>query len=147
MSIDLLYEAPEDDETIVVQWLSSLRRTGITRRSGDELPFTLVRHVAGSENVDVGTADSIVSVHTLCDRADGEVAARNEAKLTHRRMLELARTLPVFALPDGRNVGVDYVAVSESPLWEPFGDEQILRKVGRYLIGLMYTDQPDPAGS
>lgn len=143
---ELLDTCPDDVEAVVVAWLSPLRRCAVTRVAGDELPFTLVKHVAGSESVDVGTADPVVSVHTLCDRADGQAEAATEAQLTHRRMLLLARTLEPFTLPDGTGVGIDYVTVVESPIWVPYTD-QILRKVGRYAIGLTYTDQPDPLGS
>lgn len=146
---DLLFsEAAEDVEAVLVAWLTPLRRCSVKRVSGDELPFTLVKHVAGSESAGVGLADPIVSVHTLCDRGEGYAAAADEAQSTHRRMLLLARTLDwQITLADGTEVAVDYVTVVESPIWVPYTDE-ILRKVGRYQIGLTYTTQPDlPAGS
>ena len=64
------------------------------------------------------------------------------------RMLLLARTLDwQITLPDHTEVAVDYVTVVESPIWVPYTD-QILRKVGRYQIGLTYTEHPDvPYGS
>lgn len=136
---------PDDVEAVVVAWLTPLRRTAITRAAGDELPFTLVRCVAGSE--ELFFADPVVSVHTLCDRASGEAAAAAEAQSTHQRMLQLKNTIDwTIVLPNGREAAVDYVTVTESPRWEQYSD-QILRKVGRYEIGLTYTDQPGDYGS
>ena len=146
---DLVFNDCADDvEAVMVAWLTPLRRCSVTRIAGDELPFTLVKHVAGTENPGEGLADPIVSVHTLCDRSYGESEAAYEAQLTHRRMLLLARTLDwQITLPDHTEVAVDYVTVVESPIWVPYTD-QILRKVGRYQIGLTYTEHPDvPYGS
>jgi hypothetical protein len=134
----LLDEAAEDIEEAVVAWLNPLRRSSAFRRTGDPLPFTLVTHVAGKECVEEGTADPIVSVHTLCDKALGEDAAAAECKNTHRRMLLLARELPDITLTDGRIVSIDYCEVVESPIWVFYSD-LILRKVGRYQIGLSFV--------
>ena len=143
---EVLNECANDAEAVVVAWLSTLRRTSIIRRAGDELPFTLVKEITGAESVDKGTAERVVSVHTLCARVDGVAEAAEEAQLTHRRMLLLARDLDSFALADGTMVSVDYVDVVEPPIWVEYTDE-ILRKVARYAIGLAYEDQPDPLGS
>lgn len=143
---ELASECANDVEAVVVAWLSELRRTSIVRVAGDELPFTLVKAVAGSDNLDTGTADRVVSVHTLCERTLGISEAAREAQDTHRRMLLLGRTLDSFPLADGTMVSVDYVNVVEYPIWVAYTDE-ILRKVGRYAVGLMYEDQPDPLGS
>lgn len=137
-SDDVLDECADDVEAVVVAWLAPLRRTAAFRRPGDELPFTLVHKVTGTEHVDEGTAEEVVSVHTLCDAADGQAAAATECQRTHRRMLLLARHLDTIELPDGRMVGVDYLAVVESPIWQQYSDT-ILRKVGRYRIGLSYS--------
>lgn len=146
--IELLDAAAEDVEELVVAWLTPLGRTSVTRKTGDTLPFRLVTHIAGSEDPDMELASPIVSVHTLCERNTDGVpdtgweSARDEAKLTHRRMLELGRYRDTIALSDGREAAIDFLTVTESPRWEPFGDEQILRKVGRYQIGLSYVSQP-----
>lgn len=146
MAGELLDECADDVEAVLVAWLTSLRPTGIERRAGESLPFTVVTAVAGTESVDESSVEQIVSVHTLCDRgsghaADGHVAAAAECALTHRRMLELARQLDPIELPDGRLVSIDYVEVAETQAWQPYSDT-ILRKVGRYRIGLTYTIQP-----
>jgi len=135
-----------DAEAIIVAWLSKLRRTSVVRLAGDELPFTLVKEITGTENIEMGTAERVVSVHTLCERTTGISEAAREAQDTHRRMLLLGATLEAFPLADETLVSVDFVRVVESPIWVPYTDE-ILRKVGRYEIGLMYEDQPDPLGS
>jgi hypothetical protein len=145
MTVDLLYQDAEDVEAVMVAWLAPLGDTAIVYRGGDPLPFRIVHHIGGAEDSDEGTADPIVRVHTLSDRMLGWPAARDNARTTHRRILQLARYLDIFTLPDGRSVGVDYVKVLESPIWVPFEDDRIVRKVGTYQIGVAYTDSPAPA--
>jgi hypothetical protein len=129
----------EDAEEVVIAWLTPLRRSALERLSTDVLPFTLVAHVAGSENIDEGTAAPIVSVHTLVSRSVGRTGLKNESRTTHQRMLRLATHCDTITLVDGRKVGVDYVDVVESPIVVSYDDDQILRKVGRYEIGLTYV--------
>jgi hypothetical protein len=62
-----------------------------------------------------------------------------QAKATHRRMLRLGTHCDTITLSDGRKVDVDYVEVVEQPIDVDYGDDQILRKVGRYEIGLTYV--------
>jgi hypothetical protein len=128
--------APEDIETALVAHLSPLRRCGFERQAGDPLPFTLVSHVTGTESANEGYADPVVSVHTLCDKGLGAPAARDEATKTHRRMLELLID-PRITIGT-RTMAVQYVEVVEPPRWEFFSDN-ILRKVGRYRLGLPYV--------
>lgn len=129
----------EDAEEVAIAWLSGLRRASITRRTGDPLPFTLIRAVAGEETVEESRIDVVLSIRTLCDKANGEDAAMAESKKTHDRMLALARNLDPVALSDGRKAAVDYVRVFQHPLWVPYEDDQILVKLGRYSIGLTYV--------
>lgn len=143
MSVELLDYAAPDAEVVAIAWLSPLRRSAATRQTGDPLPFTLVTHIAGTEDADLGLADPVVSVHTLCDKSLGWAAAKDEANKTHRRMLLLARYQEPITLPDNSLAGVDYVKVFQSPIWVPYENTQILRKVGRYTLGLSYV----PAGS
>jgi len=139
MTADLLFECAEDAEELIIAWMAPLRRSGSARETGDPLPFTIVTQVTGPELPDLGLADPVVSVHTLCDKALGWGAAKNEAKRTHRRMLQLARYGDPITLNGGRQASVDYVTVFESPIWVLYEDTQILRKVGRYTIGLSYV--------
>lgn len=137
---EVLDEAPDDAEEVVIAWLQPLRRTSNTRKSGEPLPSTLVCHIAGEE-VD-GYADAVVSVHTFCDKDLGEDAAKEECELTHRRMMLLARYLEDVVLTDGRIATIDYVKVFEMPKFVEYGDDQILQKIGRYALGLSYVATP-----
>jgi hypothetical protein len=139
MSVELLNEGVDDVEEIVIAWLQPLRRTAQTRVSGDPLPFTLVTHIASEERADEFHADELVSVHTMCDKNLGVDNAKEEADATHRRMLLLGRYLEDVSLHDGRLATIDYVDSAGTPIWVPYGDDQILRKVGRYKIGLSYV--------
>lgn len=135
----LLDQAPDDVEETVIVWLSSLGRVAITRRTDDPFPFRLVRNITGSEKVDEGIADSVVTVRTLCDKALGEDAARNECGKTHRAMLTIARELPDILLSNGRNATLDYLKVFESPRWMDYENDQVLVKLARYQLGLSYA--------
>lgn len=128
---EVLEEGPDDIETVVVQWLSPLRRTANTRRSGDPLPMTVVVTVAGTESVEESTADPVVSVHTLVRKSLGEDNARDEMLKTHKRMLLLARNLEQF--------NIDYLKVFQYQRREPYGDDQIIQYVGRYQFGQSYA--------
>lgn len=131
MTAELLGEGPEDIETLVVNWLLPLRRTANVRRSGDPLPMCVVECTAGKENVDESSADPVVSVHTLVRKSLGEDNARDEKDKTHKRMLLLARHLEDYDL--------DYVKVFEHQRRIPYGDDQIIRYVGRYQFGQPYS--------
>jgi hypothetical protein len=137
MTVPLAAYSPEDIETLLVAHLSPLRRCGFERKPGDPLPFTLVTHITGTESAQEGTADPVVSVHTLYDKTAGAPAARDEATRTHRRMLSLLVD-PTIVLSGGRLVAVQYLDVVEQPRWEYYSDT-ILRKVGRYRLGLPYV--------
>lgn len=137
MSTPLADYSPEDVETILIAHLKPLRACAFQRQPGDPLPFTLVNHVTGTESANEGWSDPVVSVHTLCDKTAGAPAARDAATATHRRMLRLL-TDPQITLADGRLVAVQYLEVVEQPRWEYYSDT-ILRKVGRYRIGLPFV--------
>ena len=129
----------EDSVEIMIAWLLPLGRTAEERVTGDVLPFRMVAHVAGTENVDEGTAAPVVSIHTMTEKALGRANLRIETRTTHSRVLRLGTHCDPIQLTDGRWVGVDYVDVVESPLYLPYGDDLILRKVGRYELGLTYN--------
>lgn len=150
--------APEDIETALVAYLGAcldcqhpaswhkpvctcgcvkarVWRCGFERKTTDPLPFRLITQITGTESVGENTADVVVSIHTLCDKAQGATAARDEAKLTHRRMLKLI-TEPAIIIGT-RTIAVQYLEVVEQPTWQYYA-ENVLRKVGRYRIGLPY---------
>lgn len=139
MTTELLDEDVDDDEAIVISWLSPNLDEGHvanTRRSGDPLPFYLVTHLDDTNSEQESTTDTLLSVHVLTHKSAGEVASRDEANRMHRRMLLLARYLEDVALPGGRTATIDFVNVKNRPKRVEYGDEMILRRVGRYSIGL-----------
>lgn len=144
MVAELYTEAANDAETVVVAWLKDLRpnATANTRRMGDPLPFTLVTEVAGKESVEESWNDPVIQVDTLCAKSLGRVAARDEGLKTHKRMLLLARYLEDVDLGSGVMATVDYVKVFTPLHEEPYGDDQIIRKVARYQLGLSYSPLP-----
>ena len=143
MSVELLEEGPDDGETVAISWLSGLHPAGHvanTRRSGGPLPFILVNGLGGTENVEESYFNELVSIHVLTHKTAGEIDSRDETDRMHRRMLLLARYLEDVDLADGRKATIAFVKVAMHPRREPYGDDQILRRVGRYEIGLDYAE-------
>jgi len=141
MTAELNDYRPNDIEEMVVAWLTPLTRAGVSRDIGDPLPFIMVRHLTGAENIEQQTGDPVVSVHTLCARDLGWGAAKRQAAQTHDRMTLWGRYHDTVILPSTHvEAAVDYVRVFESPIWVVYSDLQILRKVGRYQIGLSYVN-------
>ena len=136
MTTPLSAYAPEDITTALIAWLTPLRRTSDSRAASDPLPFTVVAHITGAEDADIGTADQVVSVHTFVAKTAGSTVLRDEAIKTHRRMLLLndIRRITIGA----RTIGVAYVEVVEPPVPVYYSDT-ILRKVARYRVGLPYV--------
>jgi len=148
LTAELSDEIVTDPETAVIAYLAPLhphvpgsakQSVANFRESGWPLPFILVKELPGQENVDESDVDALVSVHTLVHKAAGRSALRDEADRTHRRMLWIAQTLPTVLIPGVGYAEFDYVRVVSRPHPEDYGDEQILRKVGRYGIGLSYA--------
>jgi hypothetical protein len=126
---------PLDVETLTVRWLAQLYRTANTRRPGDPLPFLLIQQGPSKENVEESTADQVVQVDVLCDKALGEDAARDVKDRMHRRMLLLIRHLEVEGT-------IDSVGVFESPRRFPYENDKIIKYTARYQFGQTY-DQID----
>lgn len=137
----LLPVGPDDIEAALAAYFAPIRRSASVWETGDGLPFTIITHLTGSEDPEVGFADPVVQVDTLADKELGWVNARNEARTTHQAMLYLARYQPSIVL-SGRVFSIHYMLVTESPHWVPFGDIGILRKCGRYQIGIEYVPIP-----
>jgi hypothetical protein len=150
LSIELSEYVVTDPETALIAHLAPLhphsvgtvQKVSNYRESGWPLPFVLVQELPGEESVDESDVNALISVHTLVHKAAGRAALRDETDRTHRRMLWIATTLPTVALSGGRHAEFDYVRVVSRPHAEDYGDEQILRKVGRYGIGLSYARVP-----
>ncbi|AAN01980.1 tail terminator [Mycobacterium phage TelAviv] len=128
---EILNEGPADAETFVVKWLGEVYRAANTRRPGDPLPFLLIQQVAGKENLDESTADPVVQVDILCDKVDGEDAARDIKDRVHRRMLLLGRYLEM----DGT---LDWMKVFESPRRLEYTNDKVIRYTARYQFGQTY---------
>ena len=133
MTAEILPVGPADLETIVVQWLTPLRRTAITRDLNDPLPMCVVQQIGGKENLEESTATLVIQVDTLCDKNLGEDVARNEKIKTHQRMLQLGRYLETQGT-------IDYMTVFESQRREPYGNDQVIRYCGRYEFGQTYDE-------
>lgn len=133
MTAELLPDGPADLETIVVQWLTPLRRTAVSRDLNDPLPMCVVQQVAGKEDLDESWADRVIQVDTLCDKNLGEDNARDEKIKTHQRMLQLGRYLETQGT-------IDYMRVFESQRRESYGNDQVIRYVGRYQFGQTYDE-------
>lgn len=131
---EILDVGPKDAETLAVQWVGvpGLPRTANTRRAGDPLPFVLVKKIpGGKEIVEESFADELVQLDILCDKTDGDDAARDIKDKVHRRMLLLARTLEVEG-------SFDWMKVVESPFRFPYENDQIIRYTARYRFGQTY---------
>lgn len=142
MTAELLDEDVDDAETVFVSWLSPLYAAGHVanrRLSGDPLPFVIVNHLDSNECQEESISDALVSVHILTHKAAGDVASRDEANKVHRRLLLLARYLEDVDLAGGRKATIDFLDAPNRPKREDYGDEQILRRVGRYNLGLSYA--------
>jgi hypothetical protein len=135
-------EMADDIEEMIVAYLTPVRRSSSIRLPGDPLPFTLVTHVGGGECEEESSATPIVSIHTMCDKLLGMTNAKNECRLTHQRMLHLARHIDDIPIPSGRIADVEWVECIEIPHWQPYGDDAIVQKVGRYQIGLSFVPVP-----
>lgn len=139
MTAPLFGYAPKDVETAVIAHLSHLGHpVSFQRPPSSALPFILVTHIAGYESAAEGFADAVISVHTLCDKAIGAPAARDEATKTHRRMLQLITEPEIRNKKDELVATVQYLEVVEPPRWEYYS-ETILRKTARYRVGLPFV--------
>lgn len=139
---ELLDEGTADEELAVIAHLKGLLPPGHVaneRKPGGPLPFILVHGLPGQEDTDCSDIDALVSVHTLVHKSEGRVTAIDICDQTHRAMLYVARFLPSVELANGRFAEFDYVKVNTRPHWEEYGDDQILRKVARYQLGLSYA--------
>lgn len=139
-------ECADDAEELLTAWLNPLATerngaVGVARMGTDPLPFYLVTVVTGNENLEMGTADPVFDVDVLCSKTLGYTAAKTESRLVHRRILLLGQYSEAIVLKSGRVAGIDDLEVREIPRWENYEDVSILRKVGRYKVGLSYVPQ------
>lgn len=146
MTAELLTYGPEDLETIGVTWNFAMLPAGQvanTRRSDDPLPFILVEYLDGKECMEGSYVDDVISIYYLSAKNNGDAASIRASidgmSDVHQRMLLLGRYLEDVVLPNGQAASIDYCDVFSRPKWAPYGDDQILRRVGQYRLGLSYA--------
>lgn len=135
MTVPMLDEAAPDAEDFVVCWLQPLLRAAVERDT-DELPYAGVQVVVDESDPDAGTDDLVVQVDIL-DR--GVAAAKSTANKVNRRMELLFRECSDVVMSDGRTANPDFGRTLRKPIREPYADEQIVRYVARYALGLSYV--------
>lgn len=145
MTVDMLDDYVDDVESALVVWLAPLYAVGHVaneRKPGGPLPFVLVTEIPGHENIEESTADAVVSLHVLTHKSAGNAASRDETARVARRMGHLSRYLDdlnQIVFDDGRTATIDFVDVAAKFARQEYGDDQILRRVGRYRVGLSYA--------
>lgn len=135
MTVPLLDEEAPDSDDFVVCWLQPLLRSSVERDT-DELPYAGVQTVVDVSDPDCGTADPVVQVDIL-DR--GVVAAKSTANKVNRRMELLFRECSDVVMSDGRTANLDFGRTLMKPVRMPYGDDKIVRYVGRYHLALSYV--------
>ncbi len=140
---ELLGEETPDSEDFIVQWLTAAAdwigpniRVAVERKNDDDNPFCLVTLLSGGEDCTVGDGEDVIQL----DIFDvGAQAAKETARLIHRRMAELERNLPTVELWDGRKADADYVQTLMKPSRLDYENDRITRYVARYALGLSYV--------
>lgn len=136
MPADLLSETAPDAEDFVVQWLLPLYPAATERTTGDALPFCVVARISGPDDPDEGLDQPVVQVDTF---GVGAAAASLAAKDVHRRMLYLAKHSADVTMSDSSLANADWVETLLKPFRMPYQDDQIVRYVARYQLGLSYV--------
>lgn len=136
MTAELLGEGAPDVEDFLACWIGPLMRCATERKADEELPFCQVARLAGADDPDAGTDDAAVQLD-IFDR--GAAAASVAADRVHRRMMLLARTMPDVTMSDGSTANADFVTTTIKPFRMSYEDDQIVRYVARYQLGLSYV--------
>ncbi|MGV0785111.1 hypothetical protein [Mycolicibacterium sp. XJ775] len=136
MTAPMLGEDAPDAEDFTACWLQPLLRAAVERKTDDVLPFATIQRVAGDDDPDCGTDDPVVQVDIL---GLGVVAAKTAANEVHRRMLLLFRDCSDVIMSDGRTANLDFGRTLMKPVRMPYGDDKIVRYVGRYHLALSYV--------
>ena len=142
MPAELLDSDSPDVEDFVVSWLAPLMRTATERKTDDTLPFCQVARVSGADDPDLGTDDPVVQVDIFDHARNGLAAVQNaavSARNVHRRMTLLARELSTVTLSDGADANADYVITLIKPFRMTYANDQVVRYVARYQLGLSYV--------
>lgn len=139
MSVETLELDTPDSEDFVVCWLQPVIRAAVERKTDDPLPFAQVQMITGDDDPECGTSDEVIQVD-IFDRARDGMTAVQAAKLTaravHRRMLYLVHHPVEVELSDGSTADVDYLGAPMKPTRMPYANDQVVRYVARYNLGL-----------
>lgn len=142
MTVDLLSEEAPDAEEFFVSWLQPLLRAATEHKTTDSYPFAVVQYISGADDECTGVEDGVVQVDFFDTARDGMVAAQ-AAKMTarqgHRRIMFLAKHIADVELSDGSVANCDYIETSLKPIRMDYADEQVVRYVARYQVGLSYV--------
>lgn len=142
MPAELLDEDAPDVEDFVACWLAPLLRTATERRTDDELPFCQVARISGADDEHAGVDEPVVQLD-IFDHARNGLAAVQNAKLTardvHRRMMLLARENTTVILSTGQPANADHVRTALKPFRMAYANDQVVRYVARYELGLSYV--------
>jgi len=139
---DLLGQDAPDVEDFIACAMAPVMRCATERDSDDELPFCVVTRIAGPDDPDCGTDDPVVQLEFFDKARDGlsKAQAAGETKNRgHRRMTKLARDFVDVTMSDGSTANATYVITTLKPVRMPYQDDQIVRYVGRYQVGLSYV--------
>jgi hypothetical protein len=142
---DLAPDAATDSEAFVVAWLSPFFAdlnglAGIKRKSGDPLPFGLVREVDQHEYEQQLSSLPLVSVHWM---AATEQDCIELARDGHRRMSVLALDPTTEVEVDGRVVVLEWLETVHAPIWVDYTTNQVFRKTSRYRMSLGFQEADD----
>ena len=142
MSAPLLGEDAPDLEDFVVCWIAQVMRCATERETDDDLPFCQVARITGEDDPDTGTGEEVVQLDIFDHARNGLLAgqaAAISARNIHRRMTKLSRELSTVTVSDGSHVNADYVRTLIKPFRMAYANEQVVRYVARYSLGLSYV--------
>lgn len=145
---ELYSEAAPDSDDFLINWLQPLLPAALERDTDEELPFAVVQLIVGTDDPDEGSCDDIVQIDLFVG-ADtsgpsspeklAPAQAKMWAKKVHRRINFLRQNQDPVVLSDGTIIGPDFVRVTQRFRREPYKDDNIVRLVGRYRIGLSFV--------
>lgn len=142
MTVELVDEITPNVEQLLAAWLQPLGRAGQELTPADTLPFRAVNRISGDDSYsDIGDT-ALVSVHTYAEATSAKsalAAAAEQADITHRRIMVLARNpLTEITLPSGFVVNVDFCRCTEKAHRAPWKDSTVGHYVATYRIGLSF---------
>lgn len=142
MPADLLGEAPPDVEDFVCAWLAPLLRTAVERKTDDELPFCQVARISGLDDEHTGVDEPVVQLDIFDHARGGLLGVQNAATTArdvHRRMMLLSRENTTVTLSTGQQANADHVITILKPFRMAYTNDQVVRYVARYQLGLSYV--------